>query len=136
MFFNYEHTILAERESVCMGDDCTAPNASVLAFKPDMFISEWLNTVADYVPTMHNVVWSVHSHRKVLGYLIFDTSGDFSIELAVPDQPMSELGISAVFCRYFYEGKLRNDIADNEETDANPACLTLVDKVKQYLRDK
>lgn len=52
----FRHKIKATRESVCMGDDCDVPNVRELDYKPDQLFSEWLSVVADYVPTMHNVV--------------------------------------------------------------------------------
>lgn len=36
----FQHTIKATRESVCMGDDCNAPNARELDYKPDQLFSE------------------------------------------------------------------------------------------------
>lgn len=104
----FRHKIKATRESVCMGDDCDAPNVRELDYKPDQLFSEWLSVVADYVPTMHNVVWSVHSKNDLLAYLIFDHKGNFTMELIIPDQKMSILGINEVYCRYYYQGELVN----------------------------
>lgn len=108
----FQHKIKATRESVCMGDDCNAPNARELDYKPDQLFSEWLSVVADYVPTMHNVVWSVHAKSDLLAYLIFDHKGNFTIELIIPDQNMSMLGINEVYCRYYYQGELVNRYSD------------------------
>ncbi len=102
------HKIKATRDSVCMGDDCNAPNARELDYKPDQRFSEWLSVVADYVPTMHNVVWSVHCKSKLLAHLVFNDKGNFTVELVVPDQKTSVLAIHEIYCRYYYEGEIVN----------------------------
>lgn len=44
--------IRAERDSVCMGDDCDAPNTRYLDYGPDERLSEFMDSVANYVPLM------------------------------------------------------------------------------------
>lgn len=52
-FFDRIHI---ERESVCMGDDCNAPNAKELEYEVDEYLSDFMETVARYVPSMKLVV--------------------------------------------------------------------------------
>lgn len=95
----FRYTVHAERESVCMGDDCKAPNAAELPYKPDELLSEWLdNTVSKYVPAMRNTVWTVQDGAKILGYLIFDENREHTCEIAVSDKPISELQIKSLYC--------------------------------------
>lgn len=42
-FFNQ---IYAERDSVCMGDDCNAPNAQYLDYETNKPLSEFMNDVS------------------------------------------------------------------------------------------
>lgn len=95
----FRYTVHAERESVCMGDDCNAPNAAELPYKPDELLSEWLdNIVSKYVPAMRNTIWTVQDGAKILGYLIFDENREHTCEIAVSDKPVSELQIKSLYC--------------------------------------
>lgn len=93
-----QYTIHAERESVCMGDDCKVPNASELPYKPDEMLSEWLDTVSKYVPAMRDTVWIVQDGAKILGYVIFDENRGHTCEIAVSDKLVSELQIKSLYC--------------------------------------
>ena len=102
------YTIEAERDSVCMGDDCNAPHYVHLEYDPNQLLSEWMqSTVLGYVPNMKGCVWAVFSgkspKRKLLGYLVGDAETDtYSVELAREDEFMGILSIKEIFCRYYY----------------------------------
>ncbi len=102
------YTIEAERESVCMGDDCNAPHYVHLEYDPNQLLSEWmLNTVLGYVPIMRGCVWAVFSgnrgNKKLLGYLVGDKETDkYTVELVRDDEYMGLLNIKEIFCDYYY----------------------------------
>ncbi|MDE7295619.1 MAG: hypothetical protein K2N72_14440 [Oscillospiraceae bacterium] len=98
--------IHAERDSVCAGDDCNAPNAKDIMLDTRARVSELLEKVSEYVPNMHNSVWPVmkdcEKSNKILGFVVFDENGSHYCELAVPDGNIQTLGIDKIFCRYFH----------------------------------
>lgn len=49
-----DNMIHLERQSVCMGDDATAPNAKELGFSPEMLLSEFLHVIAESIPISFN----------------------------------------------------------------------------------
>lgn len=77
--------VYAERQSVSMGDDCHAPHRCPLEYTKDTMLSEFMSSVADYVPSMHNFTWEVRCDLQTLAYLIFDDKGNWTYELAVVD---------------------------------------------------
>ena len=124
--------IHVERESVCMGDDCNAPNARDLEYETNELLSEFMDSVARYVPTMENVVWSVvASQGQAIAYLIFDEDASYKYELAIPDMKVSELAEKRIYCRYYYKGKLF-DYSTEPPTEMYPECKTLLEKVKEH----
>ena len=118
--------IKAERDSVCMGDDCNAPNTGYLEYDENELLSVWLmKTVTDYVPHMHECVWSVESNRKIIGYLICDKNGNYTVETTCDDEYMGLLNISEIFCMHYYDFYFKG----KEYSD----CTTLIDKVRKSL---
>lgn len=116
--------IHAERESVCMGDDCNAPNAKELEYTTNELLSDLLDSVAQYVPSMKNVVWSVICKGRTIAYLIFDVNACCKYELTISDMRVSELDEKKIYCRYYYKGKLSLESYTQYET--------LLEKVKAY----
>lgn len=127
----FVNRIYAERDSVCMGDDCNAPNAKYLDYATDELLSEFMDAVAGYVPSMKDVVWSVVCKDKTIAYLIFDEDAGYEYELAVSDIRVSELAEKKIYCRYYYNGKLF-DYRIKPPVDRYPECRTLLEKVKAY----
>lgn len=127
----FVNRIYAERDSVCMGDDCNAPNAKYLDYATDELLSEFMDAVAGYVPSMKDVVWSVVCKDKTIAYLIFDEDAGYEYELAVSDIRVSELAEKKIYCRYYYNGKLF-DYRIKPPVDMYPECRTLLEKVKAY----
>lgn len=99
------NTIIARRDSVCMGDDCFAPNEAVLEYEDDETLSQFMNRVVSYVPRMRGVVWGVRADNSFIAYIITDENAEAQIELLIPDKKMKKSGITSVFCRYFTEGR-------------------------------
>ncbi len=99
---NKKGTIHAERSSVCMGDDCNAPNAEELLYNSDECLYEFLvNKVAKYVPNCTESVWVITSGNKKIGYITFDKNCDVTCTLATNrDIYVYELG-GSIFCRKY-----------------------------------
>lgn len=125
-----KYTVHAERDSVCMGDDCTAPNSAELEYFPHQTLSRFLSdTVSGYVPKMGDSVWAVSNGGKIIGYIIFDENGSCACEIVGSDIPVSELDTGGLFCRYFYQG------AAGLDSYKYTGCTSLIDKVKKYYAD-
>ena len=125
-------TIHAELDSVCMGDDCTAPNAADLSYSDREMLSAFLRrSVASYVPSMKNVVWSVYSGNRLIGYLYSGALSLYHSELAVPNIPVADLPVKEIHCRYYYPMKFK-DFSKKPPVDLYPEAKTLLDKVKAY----
>lgn len=92
MFFpNHKKQVKIDRESVCMADDCMAPNEKVFTVKEKEKLLDVFWRIAEYLPRMSNAVWAVDSGTNVLGYIIMDA--DIRFELCQENQIFSELGI-------------------------------------------
>lgn len=128
-------TIYAKRDSVCMGDDCNAPNAGKLCYTRNELLSEFMDSVARYVPSMKNVVWSVICKDRTIAYLIFDENAEYKYELAVPDMKVSDIDVKEIYCRYYYRNKLF-DYNVKPPIELYPECDTLLEKVKAYEKNK
>lgn len=61
--------IHAERDSICMGDDCIAPNASELRCYPDDRLFVLMDALAGYVPELSNATWDVLCDGRLLDQL-------------------------------------------------------------------
>lgn len=102
------HTITVERDSVCMGDDVTAPNTATVSVNDEMHLSATLSLIAEIMPNIsddNTIVWSVHTNEKngkPLGMFEIDDKKLSGVTLFVLDKPMKELGVKKVYCRYFH----------------------------------
>lgn len=123
------HKIYVERDSVCMGDDCNAPNAKELYYGDHDRLSDFMIEVANYVPAMRNVVWSVACADEIIAYLIFDDDSGCKYELEIQDIKVSELVEQKIYCAYYYESKFY-DYRTKPPADLYPQCKTLLDKVR------
>lgn len=129
----FKNKIYVERDSVCLGDDCNAPNAKNLDYEDDERLSDFIDAVAKYVPTMREVVWSVSCKDETIAYLIFDENANYKYELSIQDVKVSDLVEKKLYCRYYYERKLL-DFHTNPPTDLYPEYTTLFEKVKAHER--
>lgn len=103
-FLNKIH---AERDSVCMGDDCNAPNAKDLDYETNELLSSFMDSVANYVPHMKDVVWNVVCKDRTIAYLNFDENADYKYKLLIPDMKVSELDDKKIYCIYYPKSKLK-----------------------------
>lgn len=100
---NKQRTILATRSSVCMGDDCNAPNAEELSYTAYECLYEFLvKRVAKYVPKCTESVWVILNYaNQEIGYITFDKNCDVTCTLATNrDIYVYELG-GSIFCRKY-----------------------------------
>ena len=103
-----QYAVTVDRDSVCMGDDVTAPNTTVVSTNDAMHLSTLFRLIADKMPKVNaknTIVWSVHTNEKngkPLGMFEIDDKKLSGVTLFVPDKPMKELGVKKVYCRYFH----------------------------------
>ena len=95
--------IKVKRESVCMGDDATAPNVRMIdILEKDMLSDMMVKLARYYLPHMPNSVWAIDSGKEVIAYIIMDDrNGSFSYELCLRNQVFLETGIKALYCSFF-----------------------------------
>jgi len=124
-----QYAVTVDRDSVCMGDDVTAPNTTVVSTNDAMHLSTLFRLIADKMPKVsdkNTIVWSVHTKNKngtPLGMFEIDDMELSGVTLFVPDQTMKEISIKKVYCRYFYCHSL----------PMYPECPTLGIKVMKHL---
>lgn len=130
--------IRVTRESVCMGDDCTAPNVKLIPVEEKDMLSDMFQKIADCLPYIHDdVIWAVDSGKKVIGYIVMDIDHEAQYEFCLEDQVFCELDIEAFHCSYFYRRKFVYRNGENGEmVEEYPECRTLLDKVKCCMNDR
>lgn len=130
-------TISLDRESVCMGDDCT-PHQISRVFSETMLISSFLQELSGYVPAMANVVWavvSVNSINNVIGYIVTDNEGKPTIDISgsnlhLKDIFQNQVSIN-IFCSYYNQGRFSwIDGKTKQHIEKYSECKTLLEKVK------
>lgn len=99
--YSYRYLIHMERQSVCMGDDCNAPNAQDISYRYNETLSSFMLKVMDYVPAMKNVRWILYCGTLYLGYLFSDESGKYQYHIE-EDILLSSLPKKEIFCKYEY----------------------------------
>lgn len=95
--------IHVRRDSVCMGDDATAPNAESFFFQQNESIDALMRSLCGYVPHMKNVVWEIICSNTAIGYLLSDDTGRYQYEISGSVRSISELPTCKLFCRYHHE---------------------------------
>ena len=94
--------INVDRQSVCMGDDVTAPNEKMIDISETDMLSDVVEKVAMYLPKMSNAVWAVDSGKEIIAYIIMDDRNvSVPYELYIKNQVFCQMGIKALHCSYF-----------------------------------
>ena len=96
----------AERDSVCMQDDCLAPHCKSLECEEDLLLSRFMYELLDYVPSAgDNTVWDIYAnatcsdHRNATKLAtIYLRNGSFNYELHVQDRPLKDMLLHKVYC--------------------------------------
>lgn len=123
--------IQVDRDSVCMGDDCDSHEV-IMNFPENAKLSQLMQKLIDYVPSMSNVVWAVRSDVGMCGYIMTDRNRNASFELCGTNHLISEMKIRKIFCKYYYpsifsyiEGETGRQIEKYSE------CSTFLERVKK-----
>lgn len=125
------------RQSLCMGDDCTAPNEKLILINNKDKLSDVLRKVSGCLPQMCNVIWAVCSDSKVTGYIITGTNKQIQYELCLENQVFSQLDIEYLFCSYFHQKSFEYiNGEDGGIIEKYPECVTLFDKVKCCMKEQ
>lgn len=95
--------IRVTRASVCMGDDCFAPHEEFISYDSDEKLSTWFNKIIEYLPTVKGrSLWKIYADSDLLLCIVYSNEdGDYRFALAVNDSKVSDLGITAIHCKYF-----------------------------------
>lgn len=123
--------IQIDRDSVCMGDDCM-PHCKEITINRETSIRELLAILADYVPTMENVIWAVQSNKGLCGYIITDQEAKAAFEVYGEDTNVGRREIKNVMCKYYYPSKFFYiDGNSGERVEKYPECATFLEKVRR-----
>lgn len=126
-------TILLDRNSVCAGDSCDSHEKEI-TLDGNTSLSALLVMLAEYVPSMEEVVWMVESDTGLIGYIITDEQRHASVEVCGNDKTVGSCGIQSIKCIYCCNGHFtRIDRASGEKIEKYPECKTLLEKVKKTL---
>ena len=120
-----------DRDSVCMGDDCVS-HEIIMNFPENARLSQLMQELIDYVPSMSDVVWAVQSDAGMCGYIITDRNTNASFELCGTDRLISEMQIRKVFCKYYYPSLFSYiEGGTGREIEKYSECSTFLEKVKK-----
>lgn len=129
--------VRVDRQSVCMGDDCTAPNEKLLSVCEKDMLSDIFQKISVCLPQMCDVIWAVDSGKKVIGYIITDANNQVRYELCLKDQVFCELGIEAMHCSYFHQKSFEYQNEKNGRIiEKYPECRNLFDKVRCCMNER
>lgn len=124
-------SIEVDRDSVCMGDDCFSHRTN-LTLPESTNLLQLLKRLADYVPTMKNVIWAVRSDVGMCGYIITDADSNAAFELCGANMLVTEMNISEVMCKYYYPSVFSyTNGKDGKQIEKHPECRTFLEKVKK-----
>lgn len=129
--------VRVDRESVCMGDDCTAPNEKLFPVRERDMLSDIFQMIAGYLPHMRDVVWAVDSGKKIVGYIVMEMNEQVRYEFCLEDQVFCGLDMKALHCSYFHQRRfVYTNKEDGSVVEKYPECRTLLDKVKCCMRER
>ena len=129
--------VRVDRQSVCMGDDCTAPNEKLISVGERDRLLDIFQMITVYLPQMCDVIWAIDSGKKVIGYIIVGMDKQVRYELCIKDQVFCELDIEVLHCSYFHQRSFEYcNGNDCEVVEKYPECRTLIDKVKCCMKER
>lgn len=128
--------IRVTRQSVCMGDDCTAPNENKIEVFREDSINDVLSKIANHLPQMQNVIWAIDTGKKVLAYITIDENEKIYYEQCVGEQCFFEMEIERLHCSYFHSRSFDYGISKIENIEGYSQCNTLLEKVKYQMSQK
>lgn len=120
-----------DRDSVCMGDDCYS-HEIIMNFPENARMSQLMQKLIDYVPSMSNVVWAVQSDVGMCGYIMTDSDTNASFELCGTDCLISEMKIRKIFCKHYYPSFFSYiEEGTGRKIEKYSECSTFLEKVKK-----
>lgn len=136
-FMPARRQITVTRDSVCMADDCNAPNETRLSVTGTERLSDVLLRAAQSLPHTPGAVWAVDSGRYPVGYIILEERRPPQVELCRENGRFLELDIHALHCSYFHAGSfIRREQAGGRSVEEYPACKTLLEKAKRRMQER
>lgn len=126
-----------DRQSVCMGDDCTAPNEDVIGISKTDTLLTVFDKIVSYLPHMQNVIWAVDTGKKLLGYVISEADKHCFYDICVGNQALHVMDLDYLHCSYFHANSFmpQHDKPVDLKGD-DPSCQTLLDKVKRHMGER
>lgn len=127
--------VIINRDSVCMGDDCES-HKKILELSPATNVKELFRLLSSYIPHMDNSVWVIKTQRKILGFIIIETSGDLISEIDDPQERLgNKLDEIQITCLYYPQGAFTLiDGKTGEHIEKYAECSTLLAKVKRSMK--
>ncbi len=122
--------IIVKRDSICMADDCTAPNACEFAYSSEETLKDLVIKISRYLPELKAVVWSINNKGNPIGYINF-CSEDKKFELIIENIRLADLDNHNFYCKFYDSNKLM-DFSITPPELLYPECETLLQKVKKY----
>lgn len=99
----YAEEIKVDRQSICMADDVTAPNESVIEVTERDALMDVMVKVAAYLPQIDDSVWAVDSGKEVIAYILLDGHGiPARYKLCKKNQRFLKMEIRMLHCSYFH----------------------------------
>ncbi len=96
-----EIAIKIERDSVCFGDDTTAPHYIQVFLNKDDLLSHLFKEILDngFLSKITNAVWDICYNNKVLGQIYFDKNLKGTYKLFVEDESISSYNNAIIYCK-------------------------------------
>ena len=112
---NNKITIIAERDSVCMADDCMAPNSKTLTFESSCQLQEVLSALGNYVPKFsgkQHTIWGIECDGVPIAFLESNGGGYRGITTG-KNLTSEKLNNKKIYCRYFFDcgGSLSSNLS-------------------------
>ena len=94
------YNIYVQRDSVCLGDDITAPHEKKISFEKKEKVSDLFNKlINNYLNLLNNKIkWKITADNIILGYIIYSEKENPKYELAIPDDFILNLNIKTIYC--------------------------------------
>ena len=129
--------VLVERQSVCIGDDCTAPNGQFIIFESGTSLSTLLLRIGQYVPNYsgrQHTIWGIEYKEKPIAFIECDEHSGYKYMLNIDDILADTLNEEKIYCRYFYDynGSLSSNISNILCLVGEQKEYALLDYVKAY----
>lgn len=101
------------RDSVCAGDDITAPHETYFEIMPWQTLKAWLEQFKDYLPKQPDAIWTIRADdEKPLAFMTCDENRTPTIDTLHPYKLMSEINMQFIQCRHTCRYEYKNKYPD------------------------